>query len=296
MFLQDFIQKLLSYFVINTDNNCDTTYEDEDYLNDDIAEHLNSYTSDDTPYNHSNIIPGTYSYDLTNLSSYDTEYIDSCIEECKQYPLELQAIKLAEIAYSVVYAPRYILHRYIILKYKNSTLPFDILATAIAYGTEGALDRINAINYYEKYFITLKQLPPDSYVFKTKILFPLDLIYDDYCNLCEKEYMYDRAYLYRQKRIKLHGYMDISDLLGIGHILQKTDINRCVKFYQKCLEDYKNSEDLPRIKELYDDALKKQGRNYKYRPRPYKPTDWEFIARKMSIDGAMIFINKHNDK
>ena len=108
--------------------------------------------------------------------------------------------------------------------------------------------------------------------------------------------MYDRAYLYRQKRIKLHGYMDISDLLGIGHILQKTDINRCVEFYQKCLEDYKNSEDLPRIKELYDDALKKQGRNYKYRPRPYKPTDWEFIARKMSIDGAMIFINKHNDK
>lgn len=68
--------------------------------------------------------------------------------------------------------------------------------------------------------------------------------------------MYDRAYLYRQKRIKLHGYMDISDLLGIGRILQKTDINRCVEFYQKCLEDYKNSEDLPRIKELYDDALK----------------------------------------
>ena len=182
-----FYSKLLSYFVINTDNNCDTTYEDEDYLNDDIAEHLNSYTSDDTPYNHSNIIPGTYSYDLTNLSSYDTEYIDSCIEECKQYPLELQAIKLEEIAYSVVYAPRYILHRYIILKYKNSTLPFDILATAIAYGTEGVLDRINAINYYEKYFITLKQLPPDSYVFKTKILFPLDLIYDNYCNLCEKK-------------------------------------------------------------------------------------------------------------
>lgn len=90
--------------------------------------------------------------------------------------------------------------------------------------------------------------------------------------------------------------MDISDLLGIGRILQKTDINRCVEFYHKCLEDYKNSEDLPRIKELYEDALKKQSRNYKYRPRPYKPTDWEFIARKMSIDGAMIFINKHNDK
>ncbi len=267
----------------------------EDILPENDLEYSEETYSSNNIHNPSNIIPGTHAYDLLHLSEHDTEYVDDCIKESESYPIELQAIKLAELAYPVICAPRSILHRYIILKYENSPLPFDMLATALAYNNSSSLERKNAIKYFEKYFIAISKLPPDHYVFKTRTTFPLEQIYDIYATLCEKEYMFDRAYLYRQKRIELIGYMDLIDSVGIGRILQKTDINRCVEFYQSCVSTQRNPEDRLRFKNLYDDALKKQSRNYHYRPRPHKPTDWELIARKMEIEGAMIFINKHHD-
>lgn len=305
-----FMDKIYNFFRIKEKTNIDNISYDDEQPN----TKLNSYDIEtkarsqeefpqedilpekkyDNIYNTSNIIPGTYAYDLLHLSKHDTEYVDSCIKESESYPIELQAIKLAEMAYSVVYAPRYILHRYIILKYENSSLPFDILATALAYNNSSSLERKNAIKYFEKYFIAISKLPSDHYVFNTRTIFPLEQIYNIYATLCEKEYMFDRAYLYRQKRIELIGYMDFIDSVGIGRILQKTDINRCVEFYQSCVSTQRNPEDRLRFKNLYDDALKKQSRNYHYRPRPHKPTDWELITTKMEIEGAMIFIDKYN--
>lgn len=150
-----------------------------------------------TPWNPSNVDPNTGTYDLIHLSKSDKQYINDCIKEANQYPRKLRALRLAECADTTIYAPRYILNRYITIKYELSNKPFDYLAVAIAYKNLGSLERQNAITYFEKYLNCLNHLNTNSYVFTTKHAFSDFYIYRNLSDLYEHEYELNKAKNYR---------------------------------------------------------------------------------------------------
>ncbi|MFR8473763.1 MAG: hypothetical protein ACLVCT_02440 [Lachnospira sp.] len=247
-----------------------------------------------TPWNPSNVDPNTGTYDLIHLSKSDKQYINDCIKEANQYPRKLRALRLAECADTTIYAPRYILNRYITIKYELSNKPFDYLAVAIAYKNLGSLERQNAITYFEKYLNCLNHLNPNSYVFTTKHTFSDFYIYRNLSDLYEKEYELNKAYELRLKIIELqNGTIDFGDVMSIGNILRKIDINKSVSFYEQYINLPKIQGYRKELDKAYQDALKKQSNGYVYKPRPKPPDEHHLYCQRMEIKGAMKFIIRH---
>lgn len=89
-------------------------------------------------------------YDLTRFSAHEESIIKQVISNVrKKYPEKYRAIGLANESYVIVYKPRYVLFEIIILKYKDSTSPLDMVAVSFAYCSKGAQFRSEALRYYE---------------------------------------------------------------------------------------------------------------------------------------------------
>lgn len=133
-----------------------------------------------TPNNH---------YDLTRFSAHEESVIKQAVNNVKRkYPEKYSAIGLANESYVIVYKPRYILFEMIVIKYKESKNPLDLVAVSFAYESKGAFYRKDAIKYYEtvKDRISYKELDKFASVSAFSYLIKIAEAY-------EKEHEYDKA-------------------------------------------------------------------------------------------------------
>ena len=90
-------------------------------------------------------------YDLKNFSKHESDTVKHYYDYVlNHYPIEYQAMGLANEGYGIKYKPRYIIHEIIIQKYQYSEKPYDKLAVAFAYVTKGGYFVDRALRYYEE--------------------------------------------------------------------------------------------------------------------------------------------------
>ena len=163
-------------------------------------------------------------------------------------------------AYSFYGTEKHIFNNKIIENYSNSNNSNDILAVAFSYLGEGANFRKQAITYFERYI----KYPSGQRYFSDW------LIYSSLATLYEQEYMFQEALDCLQILIKLDNNSNYADYTRIGNVLTKIDINKAVIFYENLQREsfYKNYKDV--FDKAYKEALLKQKKGYKFKPRKNK--------------------------
>lgn len=164
------------------------------------------------------------------------------------------------------------IHMAISEKWKESSFSLDILSVAISYERLGAKYRLDAIDRFVKFFDAPVLIPylDDFYYscehvplfYESDLLYTLGLLY-------EKEYMFDQAL---QTYLKCINYSPkkCGAYSGIGNVLMKTDIDKCVKYYEKLVDSgYENffGSDL---QYKLNDAKEKARKGYIFKPRNRK--------------------------
>lgn len=171
---------------------------------------------------------------------------------------------------STIGEQRHINSRYIIDNFANSTNPLDILAVAIAYENEGAAFRHLSIAYYERFLTNPVDVPniPNAYIEGKPVkMFSNWCIYSSLAKLYEKEYDYKNAIKYLKKLPKESKYNNPADYRRIGDVLAKIDIDQCVEYYKDLKKQAIYTKFQGNIDSYYAEALEKQAKGYKYKPR-----------------------------
>ena len=164
------------------------------------------------------------------------------------------------------------IHQAIVKKWKESILPLDMLSVAISYERLGAKYRLDAIDYFVKFFDSPVLIPylDDFYYscehvplfYESDLLYTLGLLY-------EKEYLFNQALETYLKCISYSPRLS-GAYVGIGNVLMKTDINKCVTYYEKLIKS--GYEDYYGVNLQYklNDAKEKASKGYIFKPRNKK--------------------------
>lgn len=224
-------------------------------------------------------------YDFSFLDKNELATISTVLRSANsKYTPEMTGLGLVIESASVVYKPRYVIQEIIIQKYKHSENPFDVLATALAYLSKGAQFRSSAIECFEKYFrsadasqrrLAAKYCPAASE--------PLVLL--NLAELYEKENRLDEALETALKADCLNHSVSPGFPLRIGSIYLKMNPIKCVEYFSQILNDIKYSEYYDSFLKEYDNALEKQQRGYKYKPRRKKEPDTTELERRKLLEG-----------
>ncbi len=155
---------------------------------------------------------------------------------------------------------KHIFNNQIINDYKNSTNPNDNLAVAISYLGEGAINRKDAIIYFEKYLNN----PTDQTYFSDCY------IYSSLANLYECEYMLDKSIAYLQKAIVADTQYSYFYFVRIGNVLLKKDVNLAVEYYEKLKKESIYKQYKEKFDSEYKKMIEKKEKGYVYKPKNKK--------------------------
>lgn len=202
-------------------------------------------------------------YDFSITTEMEDNDIKSILWNAKKnYTKEIFPIGLAQDTYSTIYKAGYILNNVIINLNSKTEKPYNYLATAIAYGRKGAYFRQAAIKYYEKYFKQYTPMPPNIFIFNEHFLI-IRL-----AELYEKEYEFENAYNCIKQYLDKGNEITFVEIIFLGKLLEKIDINRCVEFYKRISTSHVYTDETKlSISNALNIALEKQSKGYVYRPR-----------------------------
>lgn len=133
------------------------------------------------------------------------------------------------------------------------------MGVAFAYSWKGASQRLNAIQYFEKFLETNFQIKANFNIEWT--------LFSTLANLYEKEYMFEKAIVCLKKLIKIDNASNPADFTRIGDILVKIDINKAEEYYLKIMNNDKLKQHKRAFAYAFEDVIQKKAKNYVYKPR-----------------------------
>lgn len=230
------------------------------------------------------------------------DYINAKLNYVKEnYSIEHQAIGLAFETEAAIHAERHVISQIIIIKYKDSDNPTDILAVAIAYTREGAKYRKIAINYFERFFKNSQELPvmpfgavhpgfgeTDDY--QRRVIYSDWYLHSTLSELYEKEYEYEKAIAELKLCIECSHGENSADYTRIGDNLIKISTDKAKAYYDGLLQSEVYKKHKTAIDYAYRDLKEKIEHGYVYKPRKTK-TDPELSEEeRFYIEAAKQFI------
>lgn len=173
-----------------------------------------------------------------------------------------EAIKIMADTESWYAEDKHRVNQDVIKRFADSNFPLDQLAVALAYTGEGAKYRLNAINYFERYFKRPAVIP----VYSNRLInghpapyFSDWTLYTTLGELYAAESMLDKAIDCYQKAIETTGGSNSSDYIRIGSLYERKDINLAIKYYESLKTQPKIwSRHERSLSQAYDELSRKQ--------------------------------------
>ncbi len=215
---------------------------------------------------------GLYDFDILSVSEIALIIDVLKVAFSKKYPKRLRGLGLLNECYTISYKERYILMALIIELFTNSNSPYNALAVAEAYRSEGAAYREQAIQRYE-YFINKANLLQRSMVNSTFSLFNNRLIYHNLSELYEKEHNLYRALKYAELAEKHN--KDFLPLypVHVSKILLKIEPVKAVQYLENIASSKKYQAHLSVLNKSLLEAKSKADKGYRYKPRKSKAVE-----------------------